>query len=97
MQISQFDITSFEGRSILHRCLQYLQNMRVQDTWFLLLISAIVAHLRLVGEIWSFGRVVFLQGCHFIQSIILALPFEEQLHNDRYRPYFYTGGFLHKT
>ena len=31
--------------------LQYLQNERAQDTWFLLLISAIVAHLRLVEEI----------------------------------------------
>ena len=35
-------------------CLQYQQNMRVQDTWFLLLISAIEAHLRLVGGIQGF-------------------------------------------
>ena len=27
--------------------------MRVQDTWFLLLISAIEAHLRLVGDIFN--------------------------------------------
>jgi hypothetical protein len=26
------------------------ENMRTPDTWFLLLISAIVAHLRLVGD-----------------------------------------------
>jgi len=32
-------------------CLQYQQNMRVQDICFLLLISAIEAHLRLVGGI----------------------------------------------
>ena len=30
------------------------ENMRMQDTWFLLVISAIVAHLRLVGETSSF-------------------------------------------
>ena len=29
------------------------ENMKTQDTWFLLLISAILTQLRLVGEIWN--------------------------------------------
>jgi hypothetical protein len=54
MQISQSVITTFEGRSILHRCLQYMQKSEAQDIWFLLLISAIKAHLRLVRDIATF-------------------------------------------
>jgi hypothetical protein len=49
-----YDITGFGERLILPIRLQYQQNMRVQDTWFLLLISAIEAQLRLVGEISAF-------------------------------------------
>ena len=30
------------------------ENMRIQDTWFLLVISAIVAHLRYVGDTSGF-------------------------------------------
>jgi hypothetical protein len=30
------------------------ENMRTPDTWFLLLVSAIEAHLRLVGDINDF-------------------------------------------
>jgi hypothetical protein len=32
------------------------ENMRIQDTWFLLLISAILAELRLVGVINGFVK-----------------------------------------
>ena len=42
-------------------CLQYLQNMRTQDTWFLLLISAIVANLRYVGE-YQIAKVLETQN-----------------------------------
>ena len=51
------DITFFKGRSILHRCLQYLQNERAQDTWFLWVISAIVTLLPFVGsKEWTIGQ-----------------------------------------
>ena len=38
-------------------CLQYRQNVRAQDTWFLLLISAMVAYLRIVGDVIVFERI----------------------------------------
>jgi hypothetical protein len=49
MQISKWYPKETEIARVWIR-LQYLQNERAQDTWFLLLISVIVAHLRLVGE-----------------------------------------------
>jgi hypothetical protein len=38
-------------------------NMRAQDTWFLLLISVIMAHLRYVGDTCTFRGAYLLQIC----------------------------------
>jgi hypothetical protein len=55
------DITTFEESSKMQISLQYLHNERVHDTWFLLLISAIVAQLGFVGD--SAPRVHFNIKC----------------------------------
>ena len=52
------DITDFSGWSILQISLQYLQNPQSQDTWFLLLISEIVAHLQ---SVWRYYKLAIDQ------------------------------------
>jgi hypothetical protein len=37
------------------------ENMRMQDTWFLWMISAILVDLRYVGDIWNFKWVDLLK------------------------------------
>ena len=36
------------------------ENMRMQDTWFLWMISAILVDLRLVGEIFALSQLVLI-------------------------------------
>ena len=56
----RYDITGELGDVKTVTCLQYLKNMRSQDGWFLLFISAIYAQLRLVGGIDFLNRYPFL-------------------------------------
>jgi len=52
-------------------CLQYMQNETVQDIWFLLFISAIKTHLRLVGDVPSLDNK---KSRPFADSILYLFP-----------------------
>jgi hypothetical protein len=61
--------------------------MKRQDTWFLLLISAIVAHLRYVGDIKGFGtakKPFFKAGTHSFRAITEATNPDILFDNKKY-------------